>query len=343
MKSIFQLCIYIVITSFTIINAQTPIPGLDACSFNIINNRDTIQFLKVNKDINTKKPVIVFCQGSLPIPLVFDFGGGKRSITGINNFDYQKIAEKYHIIIISPPSIPLIVHEDNLNSQYAYVTNRSDEHSYPKDYNLNNYLEKYIERGNSVIEFLISQDWVNKENILIVGHSQGARVAVKIASQNKNISALGFLSGNPLGRVDQFIRQSRLLEQKGEITEEKAQENINNIYKWWEWANANIDKPSERGEDSPRNIVSFSTPTINDLINIKIPVFVAYGTKDIVASYCDLLPIDFVRAEKKNYKVKPYIGLDHNYMEVDSLGKPIVEKCYWDTVMTDFIDWVENK
>lgn len=340
MKKIFVIYLSIIF-SFTIVCAQQPIGNLDIYSFNVVYEKDTIRFLKV-KDIGTIKPVLVFCQGSLPIPLIIEFSDGEKIITGINNFDYQKISEKYHIIIISPPSIPIIANEADLNNQYAYIQNKNDEHSYPVNFTTNNYLEKHIERLNAVINYLVKQSWVDKTNILLVGHSQGAKIAARTASQNKNVSALGFLSGDPIGRVAQFIMRAKFLEIKGDVSKEQKQERINELYEWWEQSNKNINRPSGNGEDSPRNIVSFSTPIINDLTTLSIPVFVAYGTEDIAAWYCDLLPIDFIREGKSNYKVKPYIGLDHNFMEVDSLGKPIYEKCYWNLVMEDFIKWIEN-
>ena len=40
-----------------------------------------------------------------------------------------------------------------------------------------------------------------------------------------------------------------------------------------------------------------------------------------------------------NFKVVPYLGLEHNYMEVDSLGNTLYEKSHWNDVMNDFINW----
>ena len=41
--------------------------------FEIVEGRDTIQFVKINKDIETPKPVIIVLQGSLPIPLAIRY------------------------------------------------------------------------------------------------------------------------------------------------------------------------------------------------------------------------------------------------------------------------------
>ncbi len=338
---------YILIVIFICFNflsqGQCPIGKLDACSYSINEEADTIQFLKINRDLETPKPTIIFLQGSLPIPLIIEFNNGDVIFSPINNFDYKKIAERYNFVLISMPHVPIIASEKDLNNQFAYITDKKDVHSYPRQYLENNYLEKYEERCDTVINFLVRQKWVDKNNLILVGHSQGARIAASVAANNPHVTALGFLSGDPLGRITQYIRKLRLQEQMKLIDPEEAQKKIDRIYQWWEWLNQHAgDSNSQSGEDSPKTILSFSKSIINELVTTKIPVYIAYGTEDInAADYCDLLPIDFIAAGKKNYKVVPYIGLEHNYMDVDSLGKPILDNCHWDEVMTDFIKWVE--
>ena len=89
---IISVVVFCCITLFT--RGQSPVANLDACSFSIYNATDTIQFLKINRDLGTPKPTIVFFQGSLPIPLVIKFEDNDFWITSINNFDYKKISQK---------------------------------------------------------------------------------------------------------------------------------------------------------------------------------------------------------------------------------------------------------
>ncbi|MCL1943407.1 MAG: hypothetical protein FWF54_07670 [Candidatus Azobacteroides sp.] len=342
MKNIKYYSICILLYTFHCLNAQDRIDSLNVCRFSIIHEKDTIQFIKINNDLETPKPTILFCQGSLAIPLIIKSAEGRLSISMIDNFDYKKISETYNIIVISSPHVPLIVDESQLNHQYAYITDKNNEHSYPQAYLDVNYLEKYVERGNAVIDFLLRQKWVDKNHIIVVGHSQGAKVAAKITAENNHIAALGFFSGNPMGRAEQYVRQSRLSELKGILSPEEAQAEINKTYSWWKWQCDHINEPSQHGEDSPRTTISFSTPILPDLLKIIIPIYIAYGTKDIGSSYCDLLPIDFIRAGKTNYNLVPYLGLEHNYFEVDPTGKPDYDKCHWVQVMNDFVDWLNK-
>ena len=112
------------------------------------------------------------------------------------------------------------------------------------------------------------------------------------------------------------------------------------IYDFWRSSNEMINQPSENGAGSPRNRVDFSVSVVNKLTQLTIPVFIGYGTEDPAAWYCDFIPIDFISSKKKNYLIKSYTGLNHNFMETDSLGRSISDKCHWDEVMNDCIDFI---
>ena len=213
MKSKILLFILLLISLY--INGQTYLKDIDAYSFSIKNENESIEFLTVGKESNIVKPTMIFCQGSLPIPVIINFDNGIQHIPSIGNFNYREISKKYNIVLISMPFTPLIVDEIDLNNQYAYVTDTSNNNSYSQDYLDANYLGKYVERGNIVIDFLLQQKWVDPNRIYIVGHSQGAKVATKIASSNENIAALGFLGGNPLGRISIYQRIPTIGNQKG--------------------------------------------------------------------------------------------------------------------------------
>lgn len=337
------ISLHLLLFQFSYSQEPIKIEQLNVYSFEILSDQDTIQFINANQDLHTKKPTIIFCQGSLPIPLIIDdLQYNEKFMPVFGNFDHKTISQRYNLVCISMPHTPLIASTDNLNNQYAYVTDRNNNYSYSPAYLNSNYMETYVRRGNIVINYLMKQPWVDNKNIFIVGHSQGAKVATILASQNKNIAALGFLSGNPLGRIDLFIREYRLQETKGILSKEEAQAKINKVYEWWQSLHDNIDKPSINGEDSPKTTISFSKPVLHELLNLQIPVFIGYGTQDIGASYCDLLPIDFIRVNKTNFRHVPYPGLEHNFMEVDEQGKRIPEKGHWNKVMFDFTGWLDS-
>lgn len=315
--------------------AQSPVGNLDVLHFSLDSSADSIDFIKLDKNMNKAKPTIIFCQGSLPIPLVVKLTDNKFFLPAIN-FDYEKLSSKYNIILISMPHIPVVAAESNLNNQYAFVTDKANPHSFPEAYLKADYLASYVERANRVVQFLLKQKWVEPDSIYVAGHSQGARVAAKLAAENKHIAALGFFSGDPLGRATQSIRRIRLMQRTGQLSPGDAQSKIEDIYQKWEQFNQSEPSPNTN------SLISFSEPTIDELVNTKIPVYIAYGTEDLTAEFCDLLPIEFIRNKKFNYKLVAYPGLEHNFMELDSSGKPDPEKFHWPEAFNEFINWLAN-
>ena len=65
---------------------------------------------------NVPKPIFIFCQGSLPIPLIiYD---GKESF-GTFPFNPDSISKNYHLVIIGKPSIPLIADVNTLQNDFT--------------------------------------------------------------------------------------------------------------------------------------------------------------------------------------------------------------------------------
>lgn len=118
--------------------SQELINGVNACRFEVATDHESIEFIKVDTS-KEKKPVLLFCQGSLPIPLIIQFSDGDKMITRLSNFDYKKLSQKFHIIMVSAPFIPLEANETQLNDQLAYITDKTNKFSYPTEYTENNH------------------------------------------------------------------------------------------------------------------------------------------------------------------------------------------------------------
>jgi hypothetical protein len=318
------------------------IQGIGARHFQLKKTKDTIDFLLVNGNTDSIKPVIVFCQGSNPIPLIIKMTNEMKFVTFLSNFNYKKIAKEYHIILISMPNTPIEVDQKKLNKQFCYVTDTSLQQSYSLSYLANNFEENYIRRTKEVIDFLYVQKWVDPKKIILFGHSQGSKIAVGAALNNNKIAKVGYAGGNPLGRIDQLIREQRKLAKTGKITPEESQQQIESIYEMWRQINKAPTAITTEFGDPNKTWVSFSRPLLDDLLNLKKPLYVAYGTEDITSAFCDLLPIYFIKEQKSNLTLKPYIGLEHNFFEIDSLGKPVYTKGHWEDVIQGFIKWLKQ-
>src|SRR4051794_17045036 len=79
---------------------------------------DTVDILIKSKkgEELRKKPLLLFCQGSLPVPLIVKYDdNGKKGIYHVFVFNPDSLANEYHLAIINKPCIPLIADERTLN------------------------------------------------------------------------------------------------------------------------------------------------------------------------------------------------------------------------------------
>jgi len=336
MKKLFIVHLFI---SITFISYSQIVKEANVRLFCIEEKEDTICFLKTDTCLTKKKPTILFCQGSMPIPLIII--DSKGSFVPFANC-YNKLSDRYNIIVVSMPHTPAWAKSDHLNKNYEYITDTIDKHSYNQLYLRDNYLEKYVERANYVIRYLQKQAWVDKSRLVVVGHSQGSYIAAKLAIENKSIKALGYFGGNPDGRFTQYIRAKRRAVLTKKTSVQEAQNDINKLYDTWNQYCKGIDKDSI-GIDNVKSWKSFTYSAREELAKMKTPIYVAYGTEDLEhAESCDLLPIYFERAGKTNYKMMPLVGCGHNFEEISPEGVPNWDKMHWNDVMNGFIEWWES-
>lgn len=308
-----------------------------ATLFSIEEKKDTIDFIVVDTVLNQKKPVLLWCQGSLPIPLFCEIEGyGYYFIGGgISNFDLNKIVQHYHLVVISMPKTPVLAPKENLNQSFQYIPNPNKPKEFLMEYIEADYLDNYVNRADKVLKFLKKQTWVDKSQVIVAGHSQGTKIATKIARNNKKVSHLGLFAANPFGRIDQYIRQARLDAQLGKITWEEADSIMNAQYDFFEQVQTDESQAHHKAWKT------FNETYYDDWLELDIPIYLAYGTEDRVADLCDLIPIFFMKKGKTNLTLKRYLGLEHNFFELSKNGRVNHEKAHWKEVMNTFIDWTK--
>jgi pimeloyl-ACP methyl ester carboxylesterase len=323
--------------------SQTRITGTDASLFSIkMNKNDTVNFIVTDTTFTQKKPIIVFLQGSRPIPIVIHYKANYTQLTFLANFNYRNFVDKYNFVIVSKPHVPVIAEEENLNSDYESVPDLKSPQKYLSEYLNDNYLEMYVKRTSAVIDFLRKQKWVDKSNISLVGHSEGALVAISTYEQKpKQIKTVGFLSGS----VDGAFSIGIVNERKQQFTKKKnaldTQNQINEYWNAWKDYAKGIDNYNY-GKAYLKSWTSISRSFREDLIKMKKPLFLAYGTEDYPKCIgYDPLPLYFELEGKSNYKMYPIIGGNHNFDELDSNGQ-FNGKSHWTDVMTEFTKWVES-
>lgn len=94
--------------------------------------------------------------------------------------------------------------------------------------------------------------------------------------------------------------------------------------------------------DTDKATFEFSQPPINYLKKLKIPVLVAYGTKDWSATFNVFMRVSFIQQRKRNFTFQSYIGTEHNFFPITIDNKPNYDVFNWDNVVNDWLKWVDE-
>lgn len=272
------------------------------------------------------KPLFLFCQGSLPQPLIkYD----EKGMFGVFPFNPDSLAVNFHLAIISKPNIPVIADIKTLGQEYTY---KDSSGAFPKTYIERNYLDYYVNRNITVIKFLQQQNWVSNKTLVVAGHSEGSTIAAKLASVSPKVTHLIYSGGNPMGRILTIIERLRAVETDSTMDVESEFANWEKIVS----DPTNIVSPG----DTYKATYDFSIPPIQYLQKLKIPVLISYGTKDAGSPFNDYLRIETIRQKQRNFTFKAYTGTEHNYFPVKANGTIDYDVFNWDKVVNDWKQWL---
>ena len=294
---------------------------------------DTVNILLKSKkgDELQKKPIFLFCQGSLPQPLLKIEGGKPYSVFP---FKTDSLEIDYHIVIISKPFIPLEVETKNLGENLVYEDPKTGRT--PTAYSNRNLLDYYVDRNVQVINFLEKLPYIDKSKLVVAGHSEGSTIASKLAIKSKKVTHLIYASGNPFGRVMTIIGGSRASE-----TDTDSTRYGESVFNYWQQIINDKENMNNSKGDTYKATYNFSIPPIQYLEQLKIPVLICYGTKDMGAPFNDYCRVDFMRKKKNNFTFKAYVGLDHNFFPLTANGQPDYDKFGWDKVVNEWWKWTK--
>lgn len=310
--------------------------------FRILAGQDTTTFIVMgNQDeLKKRKPLLIFRQGSMPIPLFGRYQRGTAAI--IFPFKVKDYLNQYHIVAIAKPGVALMADSATM----ARTVETRDPRFSSQKYLDHNYLDFYVNQTNQVINYLLKQPFIDKAKVAICGGSEGYPIAIKVAATNCNVTHLIGFSGLLEGRWQAQLRETRERANLGEYTQQQAQEAIESMYAYWREVLKNPTSTKSEGGDTPYATYSFSTSrNLEHLLSLRIPIYICYGTADLSSSLNDLLPIEFASRGKTNLTLKPYLDYDHTFFQLvrDDKGK-VIDKVYkGDEVAGEYMNWLNEK
>ncbi len=292
--------------------------------------KKTINFLEVTKKIETteKRDLIFFLQGSSPSPLISEDDNGKFLLLP---FNLKKLSQENIFVIISKPNIPVYKHFESLDDDF-----KVDDKKILDQYIQSNTLEYLSDEVNVLVNKYCGNKRIR--NIYVIGHSQGARVAINI--RKKKVKKIAILSVNLLGRYEESINRLRYDEiSKQENTLQDEIEKEYNSFKTLKHKN-NFNNTYD--DLSLKSYKSFTFPSsLDELEKTKIPMLIVYGTNDIGVSFSnDLIRLKLIDQDKENFSFKTYPLLNHNFERFNTTTK--TNDNYWQKVLEETIVWLKK-
>ncbi|MCB9425926.1 MAG: hypothetical protein H6584_02685 [Flavobacteriales bacterium] len=284
----------------------------------LLTKKDTITFLITKNDLKKPKPVIVFLQGSLPIPII------QNHQKTIFPFEIKPYVDLCHFVIIARKGVLI-------QGDYDENEKISDE------YHQNNNLYYRVNQVDEVIHYLRKQEFVDKSKIYVIGHSEGYRVGAKLAENNTDIAKLVCMSADPFNRSTEMILRERIkcFDQKNDsISNQKIDDYIRNYENKEEYKKQNLQNINFMNWYSYESELAYKS-----LEKYNAPILVVYGTNDIGSTNNYLLPYLLPNAD---LTLKSYSDYGHNYEkeEFDKEGNQLENSWHWDDVFKDVSEWL---
>jgi len=285
-------------------------------------------------DENKKKPIFFSVQGSLGVPLIVH--NGKDRVM-YSTLEEGFVEDEYHLVIVSKPGIPLIIHRDSLVDGREYFIDKH-EYIYPEKYLINNHLNYYVKRNLKIIDLLFNEKWVDTTKLVVSGHSQGSGIALSMCDKTTKATHLIYSSGLPYySTILAMLNKERMKEGN------EQNPHVKKVFEYWREVIKDPLNYYNPNRDSNLTLFSFSRNDNEILKRLKIPVLISYGTKDESSPYQDMFKIEIIKEGIAHITFNDYVGLGHNYQLVNIDHNNESKKIdYLSDVITDWLVWINN-
>lgn len=260
-------------------------------------------------DKNRKKPLLLYLDGSGTMPIFYRKKSGTYG-TSVS-LDINRYARDYHVVLISEPGIPFSdsLHDTDTGREY-YPTN--------PDYDARYSLDWRAESAAQAIDMLVKKLSIDTSRVIVMGYSEGAQVAPRVAVLNKRVTYVVCFVGNALDQFYDFLLEARLHVEKSELTPEQGQVIVDSLFTQYEAIYKSPASTAQRWYGATyQKWASFSNTTpLESMLSLAIPILYVGGGRDrnqlILAM--DYARLAFIRQGKTNLTYKIYPNCDH-YMQ----------------------------
>ncbi|MEL6124570.1 MAG: hypothetical protein AAFR14_12720, partial [Bacteroidota bacterium] len=217
------------------------------------------------------KPLLVYLDGSGADPLFQKMESGIASTVVI---DFQHLQTEYRILFISKPGIPFYGERASSPNPGSSIPHE------PLDYTERLSRDWRVGSANLIIDRLVKEKSIDTSRIVVLGFSEGAQVAPKLACENEHVTHLMMFGGNGLNQLFDPIITTRMKASKGTLSEIEAQHQIDSLLLIYKDIYANPTSTSDRwwGHTYKRWASFSTTDPYQELLTLDIPIYIANGS-----------------------------------------------------------------
>lgn len=298
---------------------------------------DSFDIHVTQTDPREKKPLVVYLDGSGNFPLFYKTKSGRYNTSVA--MDLAKYAKDYTIVLISKPGTPF---RDSLRydskGRGVYPHNETYDRLYSLDWRAG--------AASQAIDFVAGKGNVDTSRIIVIGYSEGAQVAPKVAVLNRKVTHVVSIVGNALSQLYDFILDARLQAERKEISSEEAQQIVDSLYQAYEkiYADPASTQKTWYGETYLKWSSFTRTTPLENMLKLTIPILYIAGGKDNHQTILDMdyARLEFLRQGKQNLTYKVYPNADHYFQEEVSENGSVKKKDRLDE-MNDFVfAWIKS-
>jgi len=278
-----------------------------------------IDFYVTENGIDQEKPLVFMVSGSrgLPIMLVVQTGEKSKQIGTMPPDQLKFCSEKFHVALISKAGTPFC---DTLRADEFNPMKNLEAYQPSAEYVRNCGMEWEVQASSIVIDFLYKKLPISENKIVVMGFSEGGRVATRLAAENKRITHLVSVISGGLNQFYSSIINKRIDAARGKITHQEAQVVIDSLFTVYKKIYSDPYNTEQWYYGHPyKRWASFCTDIpLDHLVKLDIPIFFLNGSTDRNTPIleADYVKLEFLRLGKSNLTYQVLPGVDHSLYEV---------------------------
>jgi len=281
-------------------------------------------------DGETQAPLLIYVEGSGAQSLFYKLDDGRIAL-GLLGLIAERVDPAYQVAAVEKRGVA-----------FGYMGNRGASDPSLTEYNRHATLRDRAADIRLLIAVLLDGDERAKRKVVLLGHSEGADVAARVAADDERVTHIAFLSGGgPAQFFDLFLMERNHMRAAGasdediEIRMDELEAEIRGI----------LDKPDSETDffmgHAYKRWASFATTGAADsLVRTNASIFLAHGSADssVPIESFDYLVVRLLCAGQTDVTVRRFADRDHSFIPVGA--EPSYDGFF--EVLDQVIDWADE-